>query len=211
MSVRHAPLALLLPGVLTALCAGCRREGPVAYAEDQTLLKGGSSAVPREFQEGTASREQVRAWARTLLGSRFFCQTEPVQESRRALVPGGPEVLFLSHPAMAGTGGNCYLVFEETPRGCRFLGDLAFGVCRAVAPDGRGRPRVVTYWHMSASEGEAALLVLTDKGFETVASTTIHPGDGGTEERRRTYENLFGDRNVAPETLRAVFGPAAGG
>jgi hypothetical protein len=186
--------------VLSLAAASCRSHQP-SYPPDDSLRKGATLRVPQEFQNGTASAEQAKAWAKVILmGSGTLVTQE------RELAPGGKRALFISDTSNAGTGGNFYVVFDQTANGMRYLGDIEFGSCRAVGPAASGRPRLVTYWHMSAGEGRLGLWLLTAEGFRAIKSVTIHPGDSGTVEGNRIYEAFFGSKPVTEPLIETTFG-----
>jgi hypothetical protein len=148
----------------------------------------------------------VHVWARSVLFAQPGGNAGPIEERRLPLEPGGTEALFVSDPSLRGTGGNLYLVFAPGPRGFRYLGCLDFGVCRPAPPGEDGRPRLVTYWHMSASEGVITIWRLTEEGFEPLARSTLRAGDGGTEEGNRLYGALFGVEAAPAEAVGDAFG-----
>ena len=160
--------------------------------------------APQEFQNGTASVEQAKAWSNSLLEGDGSIVTE-----QRELTPGGKPALFISDSSNAGTGGNFYLVFDRTLTGLRFLGEIEFGVCRAVRPDTSNNPRLVTYWHLGAGEGNLTLWLLSKQGFTAVKSITIYAGDEGTHEGNRIFDVFFGSEPVADSTVDATFAATA--
>jgi hypothetical protein len=174
------------------------------YPTDDALRKGEALQVPQEFQNGTASVEQAKAWSNSLLEGDGSIITEQCE-----LTPGGKPALFISDSSNAGTGGNEYMVFDHTNAGLHYLGEIDFGACRAVPPDASGNPRLVTYWHMSASEGNLTLWLLNKKGFTPVKSVTIHPGDEGTDEGNRIFDAFFGSEPVADDMIDNTFAATA--
>lgn len=201
---------MLLLGVLS----GCDKQGgegsiPQTSAALTPDLRNGERyaqglpiQVPQPLQDGTATIEQAREWACSLLvlleGGRIVVQ-------ERELVPGGEPALFISNPSNAGTGGNQHMVFVKTLEGLRYAGSLHFGDCRAVDPDHGGRPRLVTYWHMSSSEGQLTLWRLGDEDFQWLHTVTIHPGDGGTDEGRAIYSAFLGSDPVDESLVQVTF------
>ena len=202
-------LAVMVRGVLLVglgmAAMSCGR-GQAVYPPDDSLRKGETVHVPQEFQKGTASVEQAKAWARVMLMGDGAVVTE-----ERELAPGSKRALFISDTSNAGTGGNLYMVFDHTPKGLRYRGDIGFGSCRAVGVDGAGRPRLVTFWHLGASEGKLELWLLTEEGFKAIQSVTIHPGDGGTAEGNRILDAFFGSRPVTEALIESTFDMDASG
>jgi hypothetical protein len=174
------------------------------YPTDDALRKGEAIYVPQEFLNGTASVEQAKAWSNSLLEGDGSIVTE-----QHELTPGGKPALFISDSSNAGTGGNFYMVFDRTVTGLRYLGEIEFGDCRAVRPDASNNPRLVTYWHLGAGEGNLTLWLLSKQGFTAVKSITIHPGDQGTDEGNRIFDAFFGSEPVADGTVDAAFAGTA--
>lgn len=162
---------------------------------------GQAVPVPQPLQDGTASIEQALEWATKLL----VLMEGKVVAQECELVPGGEPAVFISNPANAGTGGNQYMVFARTSGGLQYAGSLHFGACRAVDPDVAGRARLVTYWHISGSEGRLTLWRLGDEDFQPLQTITIHPGDGGTAEGNAVYDALFGPGPVDESLVQATF------
>ncbi|HEX4056381.1 MAG TPA: hypothetical protein VHX86_19135 [Tepidisphaeraceae bacterium] len=182
------------------LLSACQRAASV-YPSDDSLRKGDVPRVPREFQEGNATIGQAKAWANARLMGNGSIVTE-----EHELIPGGKRALFISDSSCAGTGGNSYVVFDRTKSGLRYLGDIDFAVCAAAPPDASENPRLVTYWHNSASEGELTLWRLTKSGFTALKSATIHPGDEGIDQDNRTFDAFFGSSPIADALVDATFG-----
>ncbi len=74
----------------------------------------------------------------------------PLQAFRLRLFRNGPEVYFV--PLTCGTTGNCvWALFSTSPN--RYLGEI-HGQYFYTAVNGRGWPMIVSYGHISASQGE---------------------------------------------------------
>ncbi len=187
---------------------GYRKTQP-AYPEDDSWGKGDVRVVPSEFVDGTATLEQAKAWVRAGIVGSCLGNGAVIDVDERELVPGGEKATFISDPSGRGTGGNNYTIFAHSPRGLRYLGGLFGGGCRSVPPDSQGRPRLVNYHRSGGGEGNAYLVVLTEKGFVNVARVDASGDDGATEEKKRVFETLFGKKPVSEETLVAIFGKAA--
>ena len=186
-----------------AFFAACGCAQP--YPKSEALMKAGEPlVVPAEFKNGTASLEQVKAWSASQLS--ILWNQPHLEIMERDLNQDGTNDLLIAETHMGGTGGNSYLAFERTPKGYRYLGDLAFGAMRVLPKDESHHQKILTYWHLSCNEGTVALLILDATGFHEFKHTTIHPGDSGTEEGNKIYEELFGTNIVSPETLRLLFG-----
>jgi hypothetical protein len=195
MAIRRALVLLTILGV-----SACQSIS-TTYPTDDSLRKGEALDVPREFQNGTATLDQAKAWSNSLLEG-----TGPIATEEHELIPNGKTALFICDESNAGTGGNFYLVFDRTRTGLQYLGEIDFGTCCAVPPDAMKNPRLVTYWGLGASEGTLTLWVLTKSGFTEEKSITIHAGDNGTDEGTRIYEEFFESKRVANGTVAAVFG-----
>ena len=193
----------LLSAVAVFLLSACQ-QSLSTYPTDDALLKGEAFRVPQEFQNGTASVEQAKAWSNSLLMGNGSILTE-----ERELVPGDRPAIFISDSSTAGTGGNNYMVFNRTNTGLRYLGEIDFGVCRAVPPDASRNPRLVTYWHLGCAEGDMTLWLLSSHGFTALKSITIHAGDSGTDEGNRIFETIFGTKPIADGAVDAAFSAIA--
>ena len=182
---------------------------PATYPSDDSLGKGDVAYVPPEFRNGTATLDQAKAWARALftgMAGRGEIETEECD-----LTPAGRRAWFISDRSLEGVvgGNNSYMVFDQTPKGLRYLGEVS-GYARPVPSDVSGNPRLVTYWHLGADDGTLTLWSLTSTGFESTKVLRIHPSDNsGTEESKRIYDGFFGPAPVTEELVEATFGPQA--
>jgi hypothetical protein len=68
---------------------------------------------------------------------------------------------------------------------------------------------LVTYWHLSASEGNLTLWLLSKQGFTAIKSVTIHPGDEGTDEGNRIFDIFFGSESVTQSIIDTAFADTA--
>lgn len=197
---RMKPRCRLLLLLAIFVWGGCSHSQH-SYASTDRFFKDGRFPMPSEFRRGTASRSEVDAWSCSLLGS-------PPLEFRRLDLDGdGAGELFISQPALRGTGGNSYLVFKEGRRGFSYLGRLGFGLLRPLAKDGHGRVRVLTSSWMGGGECLTLIEVLQSDGFHSAASRVLPCGDTATDgEGGRLARQLFETESPSPEVLRMVFG-----
>ncbi len=194
------PRYRLLLVLATFAWGGCSHSQH-GYASTDRFLKDGRFPVPSEFHRGTASRSEVDAWSCSLLG------TPPLEFRRIDLDGDGAGELFVSQPALRGTGGNSYLVFREGRRGFSYLGRLDFGSLRPLAPDGHGRVRVLTSSWMCGGECRVLIEVLQSDGFHSAASRVLPCGDTATDgEGGRLARLLFETESASLDALRMVFG-----
>lgn len=173
-----------------------------AYPQNDSLRKGQVLKIPREFRNGTATLNQAKAWANSILMGKGRIKVD-----ERELIPGGQKALFICDTSNAGSGGNSFLVFARGSKGLRYLGSLG-GYARAVPPDPLGKPRLVAYWRWGGGQGQASLVLLTPNGFATIAATHASGDDGASKDDKRTYHLLFGKAPVSQNTLVAIFGKA---
>lgn len=195
---------LLMIGVmlLTFACQTPASRYPLDPSDD-SLGKGNTPKIPTEFKTGNASLEQAKAWSKTVLEDSYF-GNGLIQTEQHNLLPNGRPALFISDQSCAGTGGNEYMVFDQTPRGLRYLGDISFALCSALPPDLSNQPRLVTYWHLSANDGTLTLWRLADDGFTEIRSIQIH--DDGTDQGNRIFDSFFGSKPATSALIDATFG-----
>src|SRR5881296_2948204 len=108
-------IALVLCGVLS----GCAHATKVHLATPATSYNGQEFEPPRKLRNGSASLQDVYAWANSLLGT-----NSPLKTIHADVLHDGRDVLFVAQPGWSGTGGNTYFAFRQTPKGWRFLGDI---------------------------------------------------------------------------------------
>ena len=193
----HYLLLLLLAILASGGCAPPRH----SYAPTDRFFKSGRVPVPSEFHRGTASRSEVDAWSCSLLGA------APLESRRVDIDDDGTGELFISRPALRGTGGNLYLVFREARRGYSYLGTLEFGLLRPLAKGGQGRVRVLTSGSMGGCECLVIIQVLQSDGFHSAATRVLPCGDCAADgEGGRLFRLLFDPESPPPDILRMVFG-----
>ena len=197
--MRRAGL-LILPFLL--IFPGCSHQ----YPKSDALLKGGQPDVPSEFRKGTASLDQAKAWSASLLSGLWDQPHLDVVESD--LDQDGVKDVLISETHLGGTGGNTYLAFARTPKGYRYLGNLAYSVLRVLPKEDSRPPRIVTAWRVGAGESGVTLYLLDAAGFHEIGVGTLRTGDQGTGESRRLAAELFGTNAVSSQTLQQVFGKA---
>lgn len=170
------------------------------YPPDDSLRKG-EPRVPPEFRNGTASLDQARAWAKVMLDG-----SGEIRVAEEELIPGGRKGIFIYNTSLGGSGGNFFMVFDKTPNGFLYLGDLYFGKYWASPPDAKGHLRAVTYWHMSVSEGILSLWVRKGSAYKEVRKITVHPGYDWTTEDKRIYNSLSSGNHVSDSWIETTFG-----
>jgi hypothetical protein len=144
------------------------------------LMLGGCASNPELLSTAGISEDFLFNWDRI--------------EHATADVDGdGIDEWFLGNPATRGNAGLTWLVLQrrgETwwPMGELFLNPSAV---RFLPPADDGSVRLVRYYRYSGSEGSVDTMTYRDGAFVVVASEVIHPGDSGTEEGRRRYEEVF--------------------
>ena len=106
---------------------------------------------------------------------------------------GIPE-LFVTSATTRGNAGASYLVFRRAGRTYFYIGEIGLHrqAFRILPLGADRRPRVLIYWRHGGGEGTFAVLTNDGRKFRTVSSEVIHPGDSGTDEGRRKYEEAFG-------------------
>lgn len=190
-----------LPLLLGILAWGGCSHSQHSYVPTDEFLKAGRFPVPSEFRRGIASRSEVEAWSCSLLGA------TPLEFRRQDIDGDGAGELFISQPALGGTGGSSYLVFREGRRGFAYLGRLDFGLLRPMAPVGHGRARVLTSSWTGSGECLVLIQALQSDGFHSAASRVLPCGDTATDgEGGRLARLLFETESPSKDILRMVFG-----
>jgi len=108
---------------------------------------------------------------------------------------GIPERL-VSEPMTRGNAGVYHRIYRRVDGDqYEYLGGLFFHplAFRVLEPTDEYPIRVMTYHRSSGSEGTVATFGYRDSAFVVLATEVIHPGDGGTDEGRARYAELFGD------------------
>jgi hypothetical protein len=123
----------------------------------------------------------------------FLFNWERVEHATADVDGDGIDEWFLGNPATRGNAGLTWLVLQrrgETwwPMGELFLHPAAV---RFLPPAADGSIRLIRYWRMSGREGNLDTITYRDGEFVVLSSETIYPGDGGTDEGRRRYEETF--------------------
>ena len=195
-------IALLLCGVLF----GCAHAPKVHLATPATSYNGQEFEPPRKLRSGSASLQDVYAWANSLLGTNY-----PLKTIQTDLFHDGSDVLFVAQPGWGGTGGSVYFAFRRTPKGWRFLGDIWFGGFRVLSPDPEGRPRILASSSAGGGRCSVSLYVLERNGFhETMTRKNLPCGDSAhAEGQDQLYGLLFDSKTVTQESLQLVFGDPA--
>jgi hypothetical protein len=188
-------LPLLAFPILLATCTARPPASP-AY-DDSSKGKGERIPAPLEFQNGTATLSQAKAWHHSIVSG-----DEPVQSIEANLTPAGRPALCLYNPSNEGNGGHCYMVFEKTPRGLKYVGDI-YGSFRAVPPDSSGDPRLVAYWHLGATGNRITLFTLTNGLFVVTAERFVDDHEGDVDNQ--LVADLFDSPAVSPEAVNRAF------
>jgi hypothetical protein len=198
-------LALVLSGGLFG-CSSVRK----IYPPNDDLFGSHIFTVPREFKNGTATLTNVYAWSESLLGSR-----KPLETRYKDIDLDGQDELLVRQPSNAGTGGNEYFILKKMPKGYRFLGDLWFGGLETISPDSQGRPRLITFSHLSSGSGRVALCYLDRDGFHESMGRILAYGDGphgaGKDwlmDRATDYESGK-PKNITEPMVQLIFGDPA--
>jgi len=107
---------------------------------------------------------------------------------------GQPETL-VEDPLSRGNAGVDHSVYRQREGQYEFIGRLFFHrlAIKVLEPTDEYPIRVMRYWRTSGSEGTVDTLGYKDGDFVVIFSETIYPGDGGTDEGRARYAELFGD------------------
>lgn len=105
----------------------------------------------------------------------------------------GVDELFVDHPYTRSGMGSYYTIFEKSGDRYRYVAALVLhpGAFRVLPPTDEHPIRVARYLKASGSEGLLETLALLDGEFSVLLSETVHPGDGGTDEGRRRYAEMF--------------------
>ena len=102
--------------------------------------------------------------------------------------------LFVTSATTRGNAGAGYLVFRRAGRKFSYIGEI--GLSRQafrILPLGEdGSVRLLVYWGNGGGEGTLSVLSNDGRRFKTVGSEVIHPGDSGTDEGRKKFEDAFG-------------------
>jgi hypothetical protein len=187
-----------LPGrSATPLPAPAATPPPTPGVYDDSNKGKGIGTVPVEFQNGTATLAQAKAWSYSVSNG-----DGPVQSTEANLTPTGRPAVFLFDPSGEGNGGHDYTVFEPTPRGLRYIGQIE-GEFRVAPPDSAGNPRLMTYWHLGANDNVITLYTLKDGLFAYTAHRTLHGPHGG--EDSQLSAEFFASTTVSAELMARAF------
>lgn len=118
-----------------------------------------------------------------------------LNERRYDLDHDGVQEVFIEPVGGGGNAGNIYHVFKKKDPGYILMGDTFFHwrAFRVLPLATDGSIRFVTYHHMSSTEGTLTWWTHQNGEFQVIRTEVIHPGDGGTEEGRRRYAEVFGN------------------
>ena len=107
---------------------------------------------------------------------------------------GKPETV-VTDPISGGNAGIDHSIYREHDGQYELIGTLFFHplAIRVLEPTDEYPIRVIRYWRSNASEGSLDTLGYKDGQFIILSSETIHPGDGGTDEGRQRYAQVFGE------------------
>jgi len=108
-----------------------------------------------------------------------------------------PEV-FVTTPRLHGNGGGPHLVFRKHTQGHVYIGQLGGRqhTMRVLPLGSDGLPRIMTFWKNGGGSGTASVWKNDGKRFIRVSSEVIRSGDSGTEEGRKRFDELFGEKSI---------------
>ncbi|MCL2648918.1 MAG: hypothetical protein FWD61_18290 [Phycisphaerales bacterium] len=193
ITMRCSRFALLI----FAACIFSTCTAPIkTYPESDAFFKGDTFTVPPEFQNGTATLEQAKAWARSLMSDPNVTDGN-IHADPYDFLPAPRHTILLWDPCNGGTGGNTYMVFEITPNGLKYLGSVG-NHPSLVAPDSHNRPRFVTYWRLGAVGGDLILYVLTSNGIRQLACKTIEPHNNDHDVADNNADDLLRESLFTP-------------
>lgn len=190
--------------MLGVVLSGCARAPRVHLTTPATVHDGQVFEAPRECRNGSASLQDVYAWATSLLGSKY-----PLETIHADIDGDGHDDLFVAQPAWGGTGGNLYLAFRRTTKGYRFLGDIWFGSVRILSPDPQGRSRLLTSSSAGGGRCTVSIYILERQGFHEITRRNNLPCGDVSYGHDQLMRLLFDSETVTEETLRLVFGDPA--
>jgi hypothetical protein len=176
----------------TSFLAGCFAQGKAPQHSEQdnfiSVWKGGSV-----YQ---APISDPRKWAAEQFLDRPNASVEEARLTEFELdidFDGIPE-LFVGSFTTFGNAGGAYLVFRIRGSMFYYIGCLGLHpkAIRALPPGPDGSPRLVLYWRDNCCKGTLYTLKNDGKKFVILSRKVIYPGDGGTEEGRKEYKELFG-------------------
>ena len=175
MDVRRTCFAcLLLSGAAMVGCAGGEAQREGTPTQTQVISDPGSWAKAH-FEKRIGSAGTLSSYAHDLDRD-------------------GTDDLLIATTAGAGNGGSPHLAFKGVEAGYVLLGDLFMHprAFRVLAPSEECNARLVIYQRLGGSEGDIVWLVSRNGQFIEERRERIHPGDGGTDEGRQRYEEVFG-------------------
>jgi hypothetical protein len=148
------------------------------------------------------------AWLERRFPPEVYGQPTLTADERDLDGDGVPD-LIVSTTAGVGNAGQPHFLFKRIHAGYVLLGEIFMHplAYRVLPPTDDGRVRLVMYHRTSASEGHIHWLIHGEDGFSRWHTEQIHPGDGGTDEGRRRYQQHFG-REVTDEELAHLMPPA---
>jgi hypothetical protein len=194
-SFRYNAVVAFLLWVVFSACSHPRR----VYRPTDEFFAAGKFPVPLEFQRGEATRSDVEAWARSLLGP------HALEAARVDIDHDGAAELFVQAQAHRATGGNSFLVFAESRAGFRYLGRLNFGILRPLPADERGRPRVLTSSWAGGGECLVQIWQLNSDGFHSITNRFLPCGDSAADGVGGRLHKLLFDSDAPMDSLRDVF------
>lgn len=106
----------------------------------------------------------------------------------------GINELFVDHPRTLGNAGLNHTIYRRQGDRYQRVGTLFFHplAIKVLAPTDEHPIRLIRYWRTNASEGSLDTIGYENGEFIVLSKETIYPGDGGTDEGRARYAELFG-------------------
>jgi len=166
------------------------------YEYDQSLQKGSSLNVPLEFQNGTATIEDVSNWTAS-----FGEETEPPILLRMDLDNDQKEEILAELRYARGQQNSAYLVFDDEEEGYRYLGMLSFSLIHVIKYKEPDRSYILTSWHHSAFEHTISLDCIKDKKIINLSSIVLKTDEPSNNP---LFGKLF-KGNVTEKELLQIF------
>lgn len=166
------------------------------YRDDQSLQKGSSINVPLEFQNGTATIEDISNWTASLGGG-----TAPVHLLRMDLDNDQKEEILAELGYARGEQNSTYLVFDDEEKGYRYLGMLTFSLIHVIKYKEPDRSYLLTSSHISAYETNISLDCIDDKKIINLSSMVLKTDEPGN---KALFDKLF-TGNVTEKALLQIF------
>lgn len=100
----------------------------------------------------------------------------------------------VEHPLTRGNAGAEHSIYRELGGKYQYIGTVFFHrlALKVLLPTDTYPIRLRRYWRSSGSAGLVHTLGYQDGEFVILFTEVIQPGDGGTEEGRSRYAELFG-------------------